>query len=101
MKAQYLIAKMPDGSEWDIAASYIALHRARHHAEGQENPHAVLKRELDAGLSNPDLLLDWARNDMDWSDVAEYAYRITRPVPPTYSKWWPTCDLHVISEVEA
>lgn len=70
---------MPDGSEWEVPASIIAKHRASYYGE-KEGPE-VAKAEYAHTMKSNDELLDWAPNNMDWSDVKQHAKMVLPPNP--------------------
>jgi len=65
---------MPDGSVWGVPAELVAQHRADYYGdkEGEESR----KAEYDFTLSNIGELLDWAVNNMNWSNVSHAAVKI-------------------------
>lgn len=71
---------MPDGSEWEVPAEVIAKNRAAYYGE-TEGPE-VAEMEFKRTMKSDDELLDWAPNNMDWSDVAAHAKQVLPPNPP-------------------
>ena len=81
---------MPDGTEWDIPAVFIAEARTRYYAQKEhflpgspdwndEFGHSMLDYEL----------RDWASYNMDWADVKDVAVRVQKPTHPTvYDREW-------------
>jgi hypothetical protein len=76
---------MPDGSVWGVPAELVAQHRADYYGnkEGEESR----KVEYDFTLSNNEELLDWAENNMNWSDVSHAAV-LVKQEPPDYQEGW-------------
>lgn len=80
-----VVIDMPDGSTWLVPVSVIARHRATHYAP--EYKHNVNK-SLDEDtwplfMEDKAEVLDWASNNMDWSDVARFAVLGSPPRPMT------------------
>lgn len=71
---------MPDGSEWEVPASLIAKHRAGYYEKDEDSK--AYKNEFKHTMECDHELLDWAPNNMDWSDVAAHAKQVLPPNPP-------------------
>jgi hypothetical protein len=75
-----------DGSKWYIPAAIVQASWAAHYGETfAEN------EELDE-----DELLDWAKNDMNWSDVREHARQVKEADPCDMQESWTEGDMAVI-----
>jgi hypothetical protein len=80
---------MSDGSRWSIPIKIIANHRASYYAN---HDHVSFEDSLNKDtlpLFADDIfeIADWARNNMDWSDVAEHAKRLRTPVIDYQHQW--------------
>lgn len=78
---------MPDGSIWAVPAELVARHRAAYYAakEGE----ASGKREYAYALGmNDDVLVDWAENNMNWTDVAHAARLYMRAGSVDFQEGW-------------
>lgn len=77
MKRLYVIT-MPDGSKWGVPAEIIAKSRAEYYAE--IDPDTTYEEEYNAMIEWFDTkdyeFADWAKNNMDWDDVKQYAVRM-------------------------
>lgn len=76
---------MPDGSRWDVRADLIAANRsayfAKHDQESEGADYAATySRETEFVMANPVELIDWAANNMNWSDV-EAGAKAAPPLP--------------------
>jgi len=76
MKA--LIVTMPNRIRWSVPVCIIAEDRARHlakrdSARGYGTYDAVYAEEYANTLVDEEELLDWAANNMNWSDVQPHA----------------------------
>jgi hypothetical protein len=74
-----IIVTFPDGSQQIVAAEVVAHSRAKFYAAKGEN---YTETFLDT-MGDRDLLLDWAKNEMNWADVAPYAREKADPKPIT------------------
>lgn len=79
---KYIRVTMPDGSKWDIFASFIARDRARYYAKregGEINSkewRKIYKEEYEITMEDRLELIDWLANNMNWSDVENIAEKI-------------------------
>jgi hypothetical protein len=79
---KYLRVTMPDGSQWDVSVSEIARDRASYYAEQDTGAKAgdkfakVFMKEYNYTMKNDDELMDWATNNMNWSDVSAFAQKV-------------------------
>ena len=95
---------MPDGSRWDVPAELVAHKRAVYYAEpklSQEHGNGeykkVFKREFDYAYNkDTSELLDWAENNLNWEDVAQFAKRADQPPPVDYQDGWVNGDKEII-----
>lgn len=87
-----LIVDMSDGTRWQIPVEVIARSRAAHYAHEFDGDIERSLNEDTWPLFNIDdyEIEDWAKNNMNWSDVQPYAVRIhTDPVESAYERDWP------------
>lgn len=79
----YLHVTMEDGSIWAVSADIIAVNRARYFAEQEAKSGGdygdALNREFDYTIADDYELMDWAANNMNWSDVASHAVQVYTP----------------------
>ncbi len=84
---------MGDGSEWRVPVQAIVDNRDENYAHDEEDSIGFIRDgSLDSG--NID---DWATNNMNWSDVQEYAERVeSKPLsPPDYEDGWVNGDKRI------
>jgi len=94
---------MPDGNKYDVPVDLIALHRAEYYAKhdtgkssGPEFDKAI-KQEFDYAMKNADEIMDWAPNNMNWSDVSEHAKKVAKPLSPEdFQEGWLNGDKEII-----
>lgn len=89
---KYLRVTMPDESQWDVPARIIADDRARHYTEISQSSGdlgAVFYHELGVAMRDDETLIDWAANNMDWSQVATAAtLAVPRPDTCDFQAGW-------------
>lgn len=94
-KFKYIRVKFSDGSEWDIDA-YLILHnkleRQRRAFQTSEERGNYIQYLYD----NPEILVDWAMNNMDWRDVKDRAKKVTMQRPTDYDLEWPHAEKTIV-----
>jgi hypothetical protein len=95
---------MPDGSVWAVPAIVVAEARARYYATrdtsastGEAFDHAY-GREIEIALRQHDDLIDWAENNMNWSDVESAATQVKGPPGVDYQEGWVNGEKRVTTE---
>ncbi len=79
------VVTMVDGSEWGVPVDVIARSRADYY---KDEVGGDLQRSLDEDTyplfeSDESEIHDWASNNMNWSDVRSYAWKIKDRKPLT------------------
>ena len=92
-----LLVTMPDGSVWQVPAHWVADNRAKHYAD--EDPETTYETEYAYTLRDHYELKDWARNNMNWSDVATKAVQVQPPPAVNFQEGWVN-GLMVVTEAE-
>ena len=69
-----IYVERPDGSIWSVPAHLVADHRAKHYAEIDAD--TTYEAEYEFTVNDEYELLDWAENNMNWSDVVSYAVEV-------------------------
>ena len=76
---RYYVITTESGKRWGIPAEVIAKNRADYYAE--IDPDTTWQEEYDAMVRWFDEkdyeFADWAKNNMDWSDVEEHAIQLS------------------------
>lgn len=88
--------EMDDGSKWDVPVQVIADSRDENYREDEEDTVGFIR----AGSLSAAEIQDWAGNNMNWSDVAEYATRAV--VPPKKVDWedgWANGEKEIVGEI--
>ena len=89
------VATMPDGSRWAVPVKVIALDRAEFYARRDREFNGSVERSLEEETipcfeEDPYCCADWAKGNMNWSDVEGHAVEVEREkVPPVdYQEGW-------------
>lgn len=89
---------MDDGSKWDVPVMAIAENRAGNYKDefGDDLQRSLNEDTLplfeEAGYE----IVDWASNNMDWSDVRDRAKKVSDPPTPDYQEGWVNGDMEII-----
>ena len=76
---------MEDGSEWDVPVQIIVDSRDENYASEKEDTIGFIR---EGSLSKGEVQ-DWASNNMNWSDVEDYAVKAdTEPKEVDYQEGW-------------
>lgn len=90
---------MSDLTVWQIPTMVIAENRAKFYMDEFGDD---LQRSLDEDtlplFEDDSEILDWASNNMNWSDVANFAVQIKEEREPDYEKDWCNAKKKVVSE---
>jgi len=100
---KFLRVTMPDGSKWDVRADIIASNRATHYAlragsRGSAEYGVAYDREYDYTWNEGDEMMDWARNNMDWSDVEMHAKRVGVADDIDFNEGWANGAMTVVEK---
>lgn len=94
------IVTMPDGSRWAVPVEVIALDRARFYAEefGDNVARSLEEDTLPLFSAHEREIADWAKNNMNWEDVAAHAVRLPDEDEPTvdYQEGWVNGDYDIL-----
>ena len=95
-----LRVEMGDGSHWDIPVGVIAVSRAKHYVD--EFAGSLLQSYTDDTMllfaTEKDEIIDYAANNMNWSDVARYAIKVKEDDPVDYQEGWVNGEKEVLNE---
>jgi len=104
---KYIQVKFSDGKRYNILASIIAHERATYYANHDEGEQGVeptsewkevYRTEFDLTLEDNSELLDWASNNMNWSDVEGRAILIpSEPKKVDYEDEWTNAKRKVVN----
>lgn len=83
--------KFSDGSTWAVPVLTIAMHHARTHAHESQVMEYLHEETLPLFGETITEVEDWAKNNMDWSDVADEAVKVFEPKTLDYQQEWLDC----------
>lgn len=83
---KFLRVTMPDGSQWDIPADFIASNRATNLAV--QDPNLTFAQIYHQTMAIAGELKEWAENNMNWDDVSHRAERVAGPTTINYQEGW-------------
>jgi hypothetical protein len=86
---------MPDGSKYDVPAEVIARSRALNYSDGDESCDEY-RNEYDFTIKDPYELKDWAANNMNWSDVQDYAVKAMEPNLGDFQEGWMNGEKEIV-----
>ena len=93
---KFIEVEMPDGTAWRVPALLVAEDRARYYRE-VDGDEAAFGEEVREVLADDYLLTDWARNNLNWSEVVAQAVKVDRPIPPAdYEAGWVNGRMRVV-----
>lgn len=84
---------MSNGSKWDVPFLIIASYRAKYYARKDsgktsgEEYERIYQAEMKIGMEEEEMMVDWAENNMDWSDVKEYSSKFSDAEPDFQDGW--------------
>jgi hypothetical protein len=87
---EYIKIKFPNGHKFLVPIRIVAHNRAKHYApfivdiknfKGDDKIEATKYREYYESTLNPDVALDWIKNEMDWLDIQPHAERVDYDEP--------------------
>lgn len=100
---KYLLVTMPDDSRWKVPAKLVAEDRAKYYSlRDGGSPKDVLKtfnNEKQYTLEDDEELIDWARNNLNWSDVSGQAVKVDDEATTDFQEGWVNGPMEVINEL--
>ena len=95
---QRMIVTMPDGSRWGVPVAIIARDRATHYASefGGDVERSLAEDSVPLFEESEFEIIDWAANNMNWSDVAPHAVRMAESEPADYQEGWVNGDKQLV-----
>jgi len=99
---RYILVTFSNGDKYRIPGSVIAESRATHYAdrdseEGKSKWGEIYKEEYDYTLGDDYELVDWAENNMDWSDVESVA-ELVMSGDVDFEDEWCNADKEIVIE---
>ena len=89
---------MPDGSKWGVPVEIIARHRAEHYAhEFGGDVERSLAEDTEPLFAQSEFeITDWARNNLNWSDVDAKAQEVEPPGDPDFEVGWAEGEVEIM-----
>ena len=89
MDMMYVVT-MPDGSRWEVPVELIAKNRAAEYLDefGYDLELSLNTDTIPLFQQCPEQVMEWAQNNMNWSEVMNVARRISDPIAPDYKDGW-------------
>ena len=99
-----MTVKQSDGSVWAVPVEVIARNRAKYYAAHDPDFDGDLVRSLNEDTiplfdSYPHEVEDWAANNMNWSEVKEFAFPLRVAPMPDFQKAWVNGEKEVIEVI--
>lgn len=93
MSETFIRVYMPDGTVWDIAASFIAHNKADYY----QSRGGSWTAEYQEAMKDQQALLEWASNNIRWDDIREYAEKVdVGGSHPNYEVGWLVGEKEVV-----
>lgn len=83
---KYIRVTMPDGSKWDVPAKVVAESYAKYYSD-EDTGYCEYDDEYDLIMGDNVGLVDWAENNMDWTEVSDAASQAVAP-SVDYEQGW-------------
>jgi hypothetical protein len=99
--AKVIRVTMPDGARYDVSVGVVAAHIAAEFA-AEKGPKGTPEYDSEfelieaETLQNNDMLLDWAANNMNWSDVEDVAVLVESAPEIDYQEGWVNGEKEVL-----
>ncbi|WP_457091424.1 hypothetical protein [Microvirga sp. P5_D2] len=95
--AKFLTLEMSNGEVWGIPLEVIARDRAENYKDEFDNDveRSLAEDTLPLFEDDPWNAQDWAANNMNWSDVAEYAVKLKEAPAINLAREWNTASMSV------
>lgn len=88
--------EMTDGSLWDVPVQVIADSRDEFYREHNEDTIGSIRD----GTMDSSEIADWAQNDMNWSDVKEFAVKAeAKPKKIDWEEGWTNGEKEIVGEL--
>lgn len=94
---EYIKVKMPDGF-WVVPVDIIADNRAKYFAERDSD--TTYEEEFNYTMSSHDEISDWAKDNMNWSDVQKFARKLDSKIltKDDFEESWMNNDFEFVDE---
>ena len=89
---------MPDGSTWEVPVRLIAENRAEYYVKefGGDIENSLKIGTLPLFEEDDYEIANWAKGNMDWSDVKEYAIQVKSLEDPDFQEGWVNGNYEIV-----
>ena len=96
-----LVIEMPDGSKWGVPVDVIARNRAANYAHefNGDVERSMVEDTLPLFAASDYEIIDWASNNMNWSDVAAQARKLQDAPMPDFQEAWSSTGIKTVISV--
>lgn len=97
MTTRYLTLTLDDGSVYGVPVDVIARNRAENYKDEFANDltRSLIEDTVPLFESDKGEIVDWAANNMNWSDVKDHATQLRGPDPIDFEEVWRTAKMGV------
>jgi hypothetical protein len=100
-KNRFIRVEMPDGSKWDVPVMVVARNRSTYYAKERGECGGDVEKHLDHDTlpyfdSDDFEILDWSRNNMNWSDVLGDAVRVEDGREIDFQEGWVNGEAEIV-----
>jgi len=97
---KYIRVSFSNGEKWDIPARIVAEDRATYYSEsgGFQKNSPQWQEEYQNSLDDDYDLEDWLNNNMNWSDVSEYAHLVDGESEFNYEDEFTNAEKEIVIE---
>lgn len=91
---------MGDGSVWEVPADLVAEPRARYYAEADAKHGADFETayQHELRVQDADDIIDWAHNNINWSDVQDQAVMVKPPSATDLQDGWVNGEMRIVDK---
>lgn len=95
---RFLVVDMPDGSSWAVPVEIVARNRAANYSDEFDGDveRSLIEDTLPLFADSYEVE-DWAANNMNWSDVSEFAKPVKPTAKPDYQAGWLNGEKRVLT----
>lgn len=96
----YYRVEMPDGSEWEVPIMVLIKDRAKAYAnfDFDGDLDAAIRGTIEEIDADDYIIIDWARNNMNWDDVKEHAVKVESEEEVDYQEGWVNGGSYIITK---
>jgi len=91
---------MPDDSKWDVPAALVAENYASYYGNPNLDPDEAgsIEYEHRRIMKDHDNLIDWAENNMNWSEVSNAARKVGDAQSVDFEDGWTNGEKEIVED---